>query len=195
MDQSKIIQFVPARFLESFIAVARELIFRPRRFFEQLQPSGSLFGAFAFLFVCVFLSSLVVANAIGANLPLFAALFASSAVSAVLGTVCLQVVLISPLFNAKLPYEATLSVIAYAYIVELVAWIPLIGSIAKIYGLFLMYFGFKAIHRLQARRAAFAVFLFVMLSGISWNMMIGLTAPEWLDSQVKAIESLINNAL
>ena len=195
MDQPKIIQFVPARFFESFIAVARELIFRPRHFFEQLQPNGSLFGPFAFLFVCVFLSSLVVANAIGANLPLFAALFASSAVSAVLGTVCLQVVLVSPLFNAKLPYEATLSVIAYAYIVELVAWIPLIGSIAKIYGLFLMYFGFKAIHRLQARRAAFAVFLFVMLSGISWNMMIGLTAPEWLDSQVKAIEGLINNAL
>ena len=113
MDQPKTIQFVPARFLESFIVVARELIYRPRLFFEQLQPSGSLFGPFAFLFVCVFLSSLVVANAIGANLPLFAALFASSAVSAVLGTVCLQVVLVSPLFKARLPYEATLSVIAY----------------------------------------------------------------------------------
>jgi hypothetical protein len=189
MDQPKTIRFVPSRFLESFIAVARELIFRPRQFFEQLRPSGSLFGPLTFLSLCLFLSRLIVANALGANLPLFIGLFVSWIVSAVLGSMCLHAVLVSPLFNARLPYEATLSIIAYACIVELVAWIPLLGVIAKFYGLFFMYIGFKAIHQLPARRAAFAVFLAVLLTNIIRLMMLRLLAPEWLDSLIQAIES------
>lgn len=189
MDQPKTIRFVPARFLESFIAVARELIFRPGSFFEQLRPSGSLFGLFTFLVVCLFLRWLFVANTIGANLSLFAAFFVSWVASAVLGAMCLHAVLVSPLFNVRVPYEATLSVIAYASIVDLVAFIPLINIIANIYGLCLMYIGFKAIHRLPARRAAFAVFFAVLLIGIIRLMMIRLTAPDWLNSMIQAIES------
>jgi hypothetical protein len=188
MDQPQTIRFVPARFLESFIAVARELIFRPAAFFEQLRPSGSLFGLFTFLFVCLFLRWLFVANMIGANLSLFVAFFTSWVVSAVLGTFCLHAVLVSPLFNVRVPYEATLSVIAYACIVELVAFVPLLNIFASIYGLCLMYIGFKTIHRLTARRAAFAVFSAVLLIGIIRLMMIRLTAPGWLDAMIQAVE-------
>jgi hypothetical protein len=88
-----------------------------------------------------------------------------------------------------LPYEATLSVIAYACIVDLVAFIPLINIIANMYGLFLMYIGFKVIHRLTPRRAAVAVFLAVLFIGITRLMMIRLTAPEWLDSMIQIIEN------
>jgi len=171
------------------MAVARELIFRPAVFFEQLRPSGSLFGLFAFIVVCLFLRWLFVANVIGANLSLFIAFFVSWVASAVLGAVCLHAVLVSPLFNVRLPYEATLSVIAYACIVDLVAFIPLINIVANIYGICLMYIGFKTIHRLPARRAACTVFLAVLFIGIIRLMMIRLTAPEWLDSMIQVIES------
>lgn len=189
MDQPKTIQFVPARFLESFIAVARELIFRPRHFFDQLRPSGSLLGPLIFLCVCGFFWALFLANVTGANFLVFAALFVSGIASAVLGTLCLHIVLVSPLFNARLPYEATLSVVAYASIVELVGLIPLLNIFANIYGLVLMYLGFKVIHRLSARRSAFSVFLAVLLIGIIRLMMIRLTASEWLDSLIQIIES------
>jgi len=189
MDQPKTVQFVPARFLESFIAVARELIFRPRGFFEQLRPSGSLFGPLTFLCLCLFLNSLFVANATGANLPLFAALLASGAVAAVLGTLCLHAMLASPLFNARFPYEATLSVVAYASIVDLVAWIPLVDIFANIYGLYLLYLGFKTIHQLSGRRAVLAVVAAVVMIGIIRLAMIQLTAPEWLAGLIQAIET------
>lgn len=189
MDEPKTIQFVPARFLESFLAVARELLLRPVRFFEQLRPSGSVFGPLTFLLVCLFVSSLLVANVTGANMPLFAALLVSGVVAAVLGTICLHTILISPLFNARLPYEATLSVIAYASIVDLVAWIPLLDIIANMYGLYLIYLGFKTIHRLSPLRAGLAVFLAVLQIGILRLIMIKLTAPQWLDSLIQAIEA------
>jgi len=196
MDKPKTIQFIPTRFFESFIAVARELIFRPRHFFEQLCPSGSLFGPLIFLMVCIFFSTLFVSNTPGANLnaaihplKLFAALLVSGGVSAVLGSLCLHVLLVSPLCKTRMPYEATLSVIAYASIIDLVAWIPLIDIAANIYGLFLMYLGFKIIHQLSARRAAVTVFAAVMLISIVRLMMIRLTAPEWLDALMKAIEN------
>ncbi len=189
MDQPTTIRFIPARFLESFIAVARELLFRPGRFFEQLRPSGSVLGPGTFLLVCLFLSSLLVANVTGANMALFAALLVSGVVAAVSGTIFLHVILASPVFNARLPYEATLSVIAYASIVDLVAWIPLLDIIANIYGLYLMYLGFKTIHKLAAPRAGLAVFMTVLMIGIIRLMMIRLTAPDWLDGLVQALET------
>ena len=189
MDQPKNIQFVPTRFFESFIAVARELIFRPARFFEQLRPSGSLLGPIVFLVVCQFVSSLLVANVTGANIPLFAALFVSGIVSMVLGAACLHTMLTTPLFNSRLPFEATVSIIAYASIVDLVAWIPLLDIIANIYGLFLMYIGFKIIHRLTPRRAGVAVFVTVMLIGFTRLMMLLLTAPDWINSLIQASTS------
>ena len=179
MDQPKTIRFVPTRFFESFIAVARELIFRPERFFEQLRPSGSLSGPLIFLLFCLFLWALFFANIIGAKLPLFAALFVFKAAVTLLATVCLHALLMSPFFNARLPYEATLSVVAYAYIVDLVVWFPVLNIIASMYGLVLMYVGFKAIHRLTIRQAAAAVFLTVSLT-IFWGMILGLIAPEWV---------------
>jgi len=190
MDQPQTIQFIPTRFLESFIAVARELLFRPARFFQQLRPSGSLVGPFTFLLLCLFLSVLLFANVIGSGLSIFAALFVSGLVAAVLGSLCLHALLATPLFSTRLPYEATLSVIAYAAIVDLAAWIPLLNFFAKIYGLILMYLGFKAIHRMSAIRAGCAVFLAVMLLENIKLMMLRLTAPEWLNGLLNAVESL-----
>ncbi len=189
MEEPQTIRFVPARFLESFIAVARALLRQPGRFFEQLRPSGSLAGPLVFLFVCLFVASLFVANIIGAELPLFAAFFVSWSVAMVLGTMGSHAMLASPLFNARLPYEATLSVIAYANIVVLVAWIPLLGIIANMYGLYLMYLGFKTIHRLPAQRAGVAVFLTVLQVEFIRLIMIRMTAPQWLDSLIQTIES------
>jgi len=189
MDQTKTTRFSPSRFLESFIAVVRELVFRPGRFFEQLRPSGSVLGPLTFLLVCLFLSSLLVANVTGAGMSLFAALLVSGAAAAVLGAMCLHTLMASPLFNARLPYEATLSVIAYASVVDLAAWVPLLDIIANMYGLYLMYLGFKTIHRLPARRAGLAVFLAVLLIGIIRLMMIKLTAPDWLDSLIQSLET------
>jgi len=123
------------------------------------------------------------------RLQLFAPLFLSGFVSAVLGSMCLHTMLSSPLFNVRLPYEATLSVIAYACIVELVTWIPLINIIANIYGLYLMYLGFKTIHRLPARRAAFVVFLAVLLTNTIRLMLLRLLASEWLNSLIQAFEN------
>lgn len=190
MDQPQTIRFIPSRFFESFIAVARELLFRPAGFFQQLRPSGSLAGLVVFLSVCQFVSVLLFANVTGAGLSVFAALFASGVAAALLGSVCLHALLASPLFNARLPFEATLSVIAYATIVDIAAWIPLLNFFAKVYGLVLMYIAFKAIHRLSGLRAAGAVLLAVLLLENTKLMMIRLTAPEWLDSLMRAVENL-----
>jgi hypothetical protein len=188
MDQDKTIQFVPTRFFESFIAVARELTFRPARFFEQLRPSGSLSGPVIFLVVCQFVSSLLVANVTGATMQLFAAVFVSGIIAMVLGALCLHAMLATPLFNVRLPFEATLNVVAYACIVFLVAWVPLLGIVANVYGLCLMYLGFKAVHRLSASRAGIAVFLMVLQVEFIRLVMLRLTAPEWLDALIQAVE-------
>ncbi len=189
MEPPQPIQFIPTRFFESFIAVARELTLRPASFFEQLRPSGSLLGPLSFLLICLFLASLFVANVLGTDLSLFAAFFVSWTVAMVLSSVCLHVVLASPLFNVRLPYEATLSVVAYACIVFLVIWVPLLGIIANIYGLILMYLGFKTVHRLSAPCAGLAVFLTVLQVEFIRLIMLRLTAPGWMETLLQAIES------
>ena len=105
-----------------------------------------------------------------------------------LSSACLHVLLASPFFNVRLPYEATLSVVAYACIVFLVIWVPVVGIIANIYGLCLMYLGFKAVHRLPALRAGVAVFLMVMQVEFIRLMILLLSAPGWMDTVRQALQ-------
>jgi hypothetical protein len=138
--------------------------------------------------LCIFLWSLLAANVFGGGPSLFIAFFAAEFAAAVLGGFFLHSLLFSALYKLRLPYEATLSVIAYAAIVKLVAWFPLLAVFADIFGLYLMYQGFKWVHRLTPPRAGLAVCLTMMTIGIIKSVILMLAVPEWLNSVLKAVE-------
>ena len=53
----------------------------------------------------------------------------------------------------RLPFEATLRVYCYASAVALLSWIPFVGGLATLYGLYLLVVGLQEVHGSAARQA------------------------------------------
>jgi hypothetical protein len=56
-------------------------------------------------------------------------------------------------------FEGTIRVVSYSFVYHLVSWIPLIGIIAGIYGIFLMIIGVREVHATTTGKAAAVVLI------------------------------------
>ncbi len=189
------IAFDPSRFFESLYAVCRVLFSQPRYFFQQLQPSGTLKNPLIFLSICAFLSSLFIANVTAADYRIFFILLLANIISALAGSLLLHNVLVSGVFGAAVPFEATFSVIAYASITDVLSWIPVVGIIANFYGLYLIYLGFREVHRLSARRSVAGVVAAVLFIGMFRMAILVMTAQDWIQKMVQPPNQSAQNAL
>lgn len=179
------VSFDPCRFFESLYAVCRMLFSEPRYFFQQLQPAGSLKNPFIFLSICAFLSSLFIANVTTTDYRFFFILFLANIVSVLAGSLLLHNLLVSGFFGARVPFEATFSVIAYASVTDVISWIPVVGIIANFYGLYLIYLGFQEIHRLSPRRSVAGVIAAVLFIGMFRMAILVMTAQEWIEKMIQ----------
>jgi hypothetical protein len=66
-------------------------------------------------------------------------------------------------------YEATFRVVSYASVTSLVNWIPVIGGLLGLYGLYLTIVGIREIHATTTGRAALVlvpVYCVVVVAGV-----------------------------
>lgn len=165
-------EFSPTRLVESFARICTEVIVRPRAFFQNLPQQGSLLNTLLFLALCVFLSSLCLANILNGDYRFFLLLFFSNVLSAIIVSGLLHG-LATRVFGSSASFAATFRVVAYSSVTDLAAWIPFIGTIASIYGIYLIFLGLQEIHRLQQRQAGIAVIIIMTLA-----LAMGITAAS-----------------
>jgi len=156
-------EFSPSHLVESFAWICKEVIVRPKVFFQNLPQQGSLLNPLLFLMLCVFLSSLCMANILSGDYRLFLILFFSNILSNFLASGFLHV-LATRAFGGCAPFAATFRIIAYSSVTDLAAWIPFIGSIASLYGIYLMFLGLQEIHQLKPRQAGLAVIIIMAVA-------------------------------
>ena len=168
-------EFEPTRFFDSFLSVVSALVMRPRRFFQGLPRSADISRSLVFLVVCVFLSALLMANVKSGGFSLFALLFFSNVVSAFVGGFILHRV-VRRAFGVAAPFACTFRVIAYASLMDIVSWVPGIGILAYVYGLYLTFLGLQEVHRLNPRQAATAVLLIVVIVTVLLVLALMLAA-------------------
>ncbi|MCX5898047.1 MAG: hypothetical protein NTY29_07620, partial [Proteobacteria bacterium] len=77
-------EFSPSQLVESFARICKEVVVRPGVFFQSLPLQGSLLNPLLFLSLCVFLSSLCMANILNGDYRLFLILFFSNMLSDVI---------------------------------------------------------------------------------------------------------------
>ena len=65
-------------------------------------------------------------------------------------------------------FQATLRVVAYTSAIDLLTWIPVVGLLASLYGLYLAFVGIREMHETTTRRAlaviSFPIVLFMVLT-------------------------------
>jgi hypothetical protein len=165
-------EFSPSQLVESFARICKEVVIRPRAFFQDLPQQGGLLNPLLFLMLCVFLSSLCMANILNGDYRLFLILFFSNILSNVLVSGFLHA-LATRAFGGCASFAATFRIIAYSSVTDLGAWIPVFGTIASLYGIYLMFLGLQELHRLKPRQAGMAVIIIMTLA-----LAMGLTAAS-----------------
>lgn len=177
----------------SFVGTVRGVLLRPADFFRRLPPrEGSLWSPVVFALLCI-LISLPLALLVLPYDPLagneagvegFADLFPGVRSSAgVFGLAMVFLILASlgallGLFVSAAVYHllvrlavrptstdfyTTLRVVSYASVVELLTWVPVVGLLASLYGLYVAFVGIREMHKTTTRRALAVIALPVVL--------------------------------
>ncbi len=151
-------------FLNSFIGVMKTVLVRPHDFYEHMPTTGGYSSPFLFLVVCLGVSGVLAAIIAGVDVLLFLKLVIFGAIFSFIGAGILHLIA-QQFFEGKGGYEGVYRAVAYAGVVNLLTWIPIVGLLAGLYGLYLQIVGLENVHKITAGQAvvtvliAFAIYL------------------------------------
>lgn len=155
--------------VQSFISTVRRVVLQPADFFGGIARQGDLINPLIFALVCytiaTILTGLLSLAGVGADQNfggflvsiILAPIFAAIGLFIGAGILHLLVMLIVGSGNAG--FQSTFRVSAYSAVTALVSWIPVIGWIASLYGLYLAIVGVREVHSTTTGKAALVVLI------------------------------------
>ena len=163
----------------SFTDVVRRVVARPAEFFSGIPRRGNYLSPLIFALICIEFSTILggllrlawAAETMGGvrfqgvtyTFGAFIADVILAPIGATIGLFIFAAIahLLVMLFvgNANSGYEATFRVVSYVSATSLVNWIPLIGGLLALYGLYLAVVGIREMHATTTGRAALVVIL------------------------------------
>ena len=173
--------------VNSFLDVVRRIVLQPVRFFAGLPRSGALLNPLLFALICIvisaILSAILVLVGVQANpgfnpnpqnaLP---STFApSSAIASIIfapigGAIGLFVVAAIQQLLVRLIVGAnnsglgsTFRVASYTQVTSLINWIPIVGPLLALYGLYLSIVGIREMHNTTTGKAALVIIPFAVV--------------------------------
>lgn len=163
----------------SFVDVTRRVVTRPTEFFARLPRRGDFLSPLVFALICALVSAVLGgllrlawgAESVGGvrfesadggflgflTSVLFVPIGSTIGLFVLAAVGHLLVVLFAGPQNSG--FEATFRVVAYAAVTNLVNWIPLVGGLLGLYGLYIAVVGVREMHDTTTGRAALVVLL------------------------------------
>jgi hypothetical protein len=167
----------------SFVDVARRVLFQPASFFAAMPRSGPLLNPLVFALICieisVLLSALLVLVGVQRN-PGFNPNPQTALPSVYTPGSALLSIILAPIFGAiglfiaaaiqqllvrlvvganNSGFAATFRVAAYTQVTGLINWIPILGPLLSLYGLYLAIVGIREAHDTTTGRAALVILI------------------------------------
>jgi hypothetical protein len=166
--------------VQTFIATVQAVVLRPVEFFRGILRQGDLINPLIFAIICyevsAILGGLLRLVGIGATNQNFGGFLASiilapilAAIGLFIGAGILHLLVMLIVGSRNSGFEATFRVVAYSAVTSLVSWIPFIGGILSLYGIYLAIVGIREVHNTTTGKAALvvlipaAVALFILL--------------------------------
>jgi hypothetical protein len=155
--------------VQSLISTVQRVVLQPVAFFRSISRRGDFINPLIFAIICyevfAMLSGLLAVAGIGGQRGfgqfitslILAPIFAAIGLFIGAGILHLLVMLIVGSGNSG--FEATFRVGTYAAVTSLVSWIPLIGWIASLYGIYLAIVGVREVHATTTGKAALVVLI------------------------------------
>lgn len=184
-DQSRT-GFEPSDFFRSFFGTVRAVILAPAAFFDDLDRQRSSGSAVLFGVICAVINLLLLYAVApvdswirGETNPaadrfywIFLALSPLFAWIGLYLTAAVQHLFVGVFVRSRKGFNATLRVNAYASAVALLSWIPIVGYLASLYGLYVTMLGIRELHETTTKRASLAILvpLLVFVVSVVWTL-------------------------
>jgi hypothetical protein len=178
--------------VQTFIASVQAVVLRPVEFFRGILRQGDLINPLIFAIICyevsAILGGLLRLVGIGATNTGVGAFLSSiilapilAAIGLFIGAGILHLLVMLIVGSRNSGFEATFRVGAYAAVTSLVSWIPFIGGILSLYGIYLAIVGIREMHNTTTGKAALVVLipaavvllLFLLLAAVIGALIFG----------------------
>jgi hypothetical protein len=156
--------------VQTFIATVQAVVLRPVEFFRGILRQGDLINPLIFALICyevsAILGGLLRLVGIGATNQGFGSFLVSiilapifAAIGLFIGAGILHLLVMLIVGSRNSGFEATLRVVAYSAVTSLVSWIPYIGGLLSLYGIYLGIVGIREVHNTTTGKAALVVLI------------------------------------
>jgi hypothetical protein len=152
--------------LGSFVEIVRRTVFRPAGFFAGIPRRGNFVGLLLFALICLEVSA-VLGELIGMGPDHSSGAFVGWVVfTPIVGIITLftETGVLHLLFRLIVGaensgFEATFRVHSYAWVANLVGWIPVVGPLLSLYAIYLAFLGIREMHGTTTGKAALVVLI------------------------------------
>ncbi len=155
--------------VQSFVSTVRRVVLQPVDFFRGILRRGDFINPLIFAIICyevyAILGGLFRLVGIGGDINFGAYIISliTAPIGAVIGLFIgagiLHLLVMLIVGSSNSGFEATFRVVAYASVTSLVSWIPFIGWIASLYGIYLGIVGVREVHATTTGKAALVVLI------------------------------------
>jgi len=155
--------------VQSFINAVRNVVTAPVSFFRGIRREGDFVNPLLFAIICyevsAILSGLLSLVGVGGSRGFGAFLIAiilapiGAAIGLFIGAGILHLLVMLIVGSRNAGFEGTFRASAYSSVTSLVSWIPFIGWIASLYGIYLAIVGIREVHNTSTGRAAIVVLI------------------------------------
>jgi hypothetical protein len=155
--------------VQSFISTVQRVVLQPVDFYRGIRRRGDFLNPLIFAIICYEIYTILggLFRLVGIGGDINAGAYIISLITAPIGAVIglfigagiLHLLVMLIVGSGNSGYEATLRVGAYAATTSLVSWIPFIGWIASLYGIYLAIVGIREVHGTTTGRAALVVLI------------------------------------
>jgi hypothetical protein len=197
-------EFDPSDPLSSFVDVLRRVVLHPVVFFAGIPRREGLRNPIIFVVICIVIGAVLNAlvgltgvqsrfqgsggllEPLGLSSQSFAGFVASIVILVLSGII--GVLIVAGLYQLAVRvavgsensgFRATFRVLAYAAVVNLVSWIPILGLLVGLYGLYLQIVGLREVHETTTGRAILVLVVFLGIT-ILIGIVVGIVVAAIL---------------
>jgi hypothetical protein len=157
--------------VQSFINAVRGVVTAPVGFFRSIRRQGDFVNPLIFAIICYEVSAILggLLGLVGVGMGgtqgfgsfLIGIILApiGAAIGLFIGAGILHLLVMLIVGSRNSGFESTFRVVAYSSVTSLVSWIPVIGWIASLYGIYLAIMGIREVHNTSTGKAAIVVLI------------------------------------
>ena len=153
--------------VSSFVEVVRRVVFRPVGFFAEIPRRGNFAGPLLFALICLEISAVLggllgvagmgLDRSLGAFIGRVVFIPIVGAIVLLTGTGVLHLLVRLVVGAENSGFEATFRVHSYAWVANLVGWIPIVGPLLSLYAIYLAFVGIREMHETTTGKAMLVV--------------------------------------